>query len=122
MDNVYDTTIYTDYFDLTEEKKKALYDEYLKSDASERNLSLIMKFAPLALYAVIVGRIIASLVISIAVGAGVTLIILLATLAVVIGELIILQVKLTKVRRSVAERYSVWLKTQKRIIAELKDK
>ena len=122
MDNVYDTTIYTDYFDLTEEKKKALYDEYLKSDASERKLSLIMKFAPLALYAVIVGLIIASLVISIAVGAGVTLIILLATLAVVIGALIILQVKLTKVRRSVAERYSVWLKTQKRIIAELKDK
>ena len=71
------------------------------------------KYAPLALYAVIVGLIIASLVISIAVGAGVTLIILLATLAVVIGALIILQVKLTKVRRSVAKRYSVWLKTQK---------
>ena len=69
---------YIDYNELSEEKKKALYEEFLASYAEEKRLSRIFRFAPLAFAAVIMILAVASLVVYFAAGIGVTVIAALA--------------------------------------------
>ncbi|MBR6788504.1 MAG: hypothetical protein IKM44_01710 [Clostridia bacterium] len=121
-EDVYDTTIYTDFFDLPMEKKQALYNEYLKTNKKERKLSLMIFLSPLLLYVVAIGLMIACFAVALVNGIGLPFIILTVSTAVVLTLIIIMRIKLNKVKRALELRFADWLKVEKKIIAELVEK
>ena len=110
MDEMNGNGNYIDYNDLSAEKRKALYDEYLSSYPDEKRLSLIFRFAPLAFAAVIMALAIASLVIYFVGGLGVPFIIMMG----------VFKIRLDKIRYAHSARYASWLRDVKHVIAELK--
>ena len=111
---------YIDYNELSEEKKKALYEEFLASYAEEKRLSRIFRFAPLAFAAVIMILAVASLVGYFAAGIGVTFIVVLAATLAALLVFVIFKIRLDKIRLAHSARYAAWLRDVKHVIAELR--
>ncbi len=120
MDEMNGNGNYIDYNDLSAEKRKALYDEYLSSYPDEKRLSLIFRFAPLAFAAVIMALAIASLVIYFVGGLGVPFIIMMGATLVALLIFIVFKIRLDKIRYAHSARYASWLRDVKHVIAELK--
>ncbi len=116
-EDIYDTTVYTDYADLPKEKRKALYDEYLASDAGEKKLSRLMIAVPAIFCVAVCALLIAAIIVGIAAGIGVTFIILVMCAAAMLAGLIIVKLRLDKIKYAHEIRFAAWLKTEKRIIA-----
>lgn len=110
---------YIDYNDLSEEKRKALYEEFLNAYPEEKKLSLVFRFAPLGFAAIIIALVIASLVLYFINGIGVPFIVMLSVMLVALLAFIIFRVKLDKVRYEHSARYSAWLLDVKHVVAEL---
>ena len=111
---------YIDYNELSEEKKKALYEEFLSAYAEERKLSRVFRFAPLGFGAGIIALVVASLVLYFLSGIGIAFIIMLSATLVALLIFIIFKIKLDKVRFAHSARYAAWLRDVKHVIAELK--
>lgn len=120
-DDIYDTAVYSDYADLPKETRKALYNEYLKSDAGEKQLSRIIFVVPLIFYIAIAALLVAATAVAITVGIGVTFITLVMCAAAVIAGLIIVKINTDKAKYAHEVRFAAWLKTEKHVIAVPKD-
>ncbi len=118
----YDGGNYIDYNDLSEDKRKALYAEFLSAYPEEKKLSRVFRFAPVGFAAVVMAFAIASLVVYFVSGLTVPFIILMSATALSLLVFIIFKARLDKVRFAHSARYSAWLLDVKHIVAELKEK
>lgn len=121
-DNIYDTAVYTDYADLPKETQKSLYKEYLASYKDEKRLSLWFILTPAFFGAGILALLISALVVFITQGLGIPFIVLITTTAAALLCFIVAGVCIDKVKYAHELRFAAWLKTEKRVIAELKRK
>ncbi len=120
--DIYDTSIYIDYADLPKERQKALYAEFAASDPNEKKLSRLLTVVPLVFCIAVAALMLAAVVVAFVIGVGVTFIVLVLTTCAVLVGFIIVKVRLDKVKYEHELRFAAWLKTEKRVIAELKDK
>lgn len=120
--DIYDTSIYIDYADLPKERQKALYAEFAASDPNEKKLSRLLTAVPLVFCIAVAALMLAAVVVAFVIGVGVTFIVLVLTTCAVLVGFIIVKVRLDKVKYEHKLRFAAWLKTEKRVIAELKEK
>lgn len=120
--DIYDTSIYIDYADLPKERQKALYAEFTASDPNEKKLSRLLTVVPLVFCIAVAALMLAAVVVAFVIGVGVTFIVLVLTTCAVLVGFIIVKVRLDKVKYEHELRFAAWLKTEKRVIAELKEK
>ena len=120
--DIYDTSIYIDYADLPKERQKALYAEFAAADPNEKKLSRLLTAVPLVFCIAVAALMLAAVVVAFMIGVGVTFIVLVLTTCAVLVGFIIVKVRLDKVKYEHELRFAAWLKTEKRVIAELKEK
>lgn len=120
--DIYDTSIYIDYADLPKERQIALYAEFAASDPNEKKLSRLLTAVPLVFCIAVAALMLAAVVVAFVIGVGVTFIVLVLTTCAVLVGFIIVKVRLDKVKYEHELRFAAWLKTEKRVIAELKEK
>ena len=120
--DVYDTSIYVDYTDLPKSKQKELYKEYLATDAGEKRLSLWFILTPAVFGAGILALLVAALIVFFAQGLELSFIILIVAAGVAMLCYIVVSIRLDKIRYLHELRFAGWLKTEKRVIAEIKRK
>ncbi len=113
---------YIDYGDLSEEKRKALYEEFLKAYPEEKRLSRMFRFAPIAFAVLVVAFVIASVVLYFASGIDIPLIVMMGLTFLSLLAFIIFKIRLDKIRLAHSGRYAAWLRDVKHVIAELKEK
>lgn len=112
---------YIDYFELSKEKRKELYNEYLAAYADEKRLSFALRLIPIFFAAAIAMLVVASIIVLLAGGFELPFIIFVCAIAVAMTVFVIVKLRLDKIRRAHAARYAEWLRDAKRVIAELKD-
>ena len=118
--NIYDTTIYTDFNDLPEETKKALYSEWLKGHPAEKRTNRLCRFVPLAFAVLAAIFLIASAVVAIVVGFDIPCIILLVVAIIALVVFVVFNEYASRIIYDQSIRYAAWLKKEKRVVAEIK--
>lgn len=119
-DNIYDPTIYTDYYDIPADVKKKLFTEYLSGHPDDKRTLNYIKFISALSIGIVLVLLITSLVLSIIFGISLVLIIMTGVTMLSVVWLIVFMLKSEKIRVSVLRRYSSWLLKEKNIIATLK--
>lgn len=120
--DLYDTSIYIEYTELSKQKQRELYKEYLAADAAEKRLSLWFMLTPAVFGAGILALMIAALVVFFTQGLDLPFIILIVSACVALLFYVIVNIRFDKIRYEHELRFSLWLKTEKHVIAEVKKK
>ena len=120
--DVYDTTIYTDFADLPDITRKALYAEWTDKFPAEKKLSRFCRLLPLIFAMLTAGFLIASGIVALAVGFDIPCIILLVFAIATLVACLIFNERSARLMYAQSIRYSDWLKKEKRILAEIKPK
>lgn len=113
---------YIDYTDLSEDKRKALYEEFLKAYPDEKRLSRTLRIAPIAFAAVVIAFVIASIVLYFVSGIDIPMLVMMGMTFLSLLAFIIFKVRLDKIRLAHSARYAAWLLDVKHVVAELKEK
>lgn len=119
-DEIYDTSIYINYEDLTDERRQELYREFLQTSSEEKRLAKLFFILPLAFSCVLAALFLTAIIYSIVKGIGIFTVIIMITLAVVLVCFIVANMLIDKTKKLHQLRYKTWLKTEKRILLTLK--
>lgn len=120
--DVYDTTIYTEFSDLPKETQKSLYKEFRNTSKEENKIYLLGIIVPIVFAVVIAGFLIASVFIYIFQKMNIPFVLMLICACIVLLGFIILKAWMDRVKKEHELKYSHWLKVNKRVIATLKEK
>lgn len=112
---------YIDYFELSKEKRKELYAEFLSAYAEEKRISISLRLIPLFFAAALVMLVLASIIVLLTDGLELPFIIFVCAIAIMMTVFVIVKIRLDKVRRAHSARFAEWLRDAKHVIAELKD-
>lgn len=121
-DEIYDTSIYIDYSDLPKERRKELYDEFVSSRPAEKRLTRFFFFIPLCFGIAVVLLLAAAIAAYFAEGPGALLFVAMGGVIVVLVCFVLITLRLDKIKEEHELRFIDWLKTEKRVIAVLKEK
>ena len=112
---------YIDYFELSKEKRKELYNEFVSAYAEEKRISLMLRLVPVFFAVAVVMLVLASVIVLLTGGFELPFIIFVCAIVVMMAAFVIVKLRLDKVRHAHAARYAEWLRDVKHVIAELKD-
>ena len=112
---------YIDYFELSKEKQKELYNEFISAYAEEKRISLMLRLIPLFFAVAVLLLVAASVIVLLTDGFELPFIVFVCTIVAVMAIFVIVKLRLDKVRHAHAARYAEWLRDVKHVIAELKD-
>lgn len=120
-DNIYDTTLYTNYYDLPPATQKSLYNEWLSAYPIERKTRLVLSIFAYIFFGLTLGLLLASAIITYFIGFDwLNIILIIGGIVCIIFFMIISNKRNTQVHDH-SIRFSAWLKTEKRVLAELVD-
>ena len=112
---------YIDYFELSKEKQKELYNEFISAYAEEKRISLMLRLIPLFFAVAVLLLVVASVIVLLTDGFELPFIVFVCTIVAVMAIFVIVKFRLDKTRHAQAARYAEWLRDVKHVIAELKD-
>lgn len=121
-DDIYDTTLYTDFTDLPKKTQKELYTEFIGTKKEEKTVYRLTIALPAAFILLVFGFMLAALLVLIFQGMGLQFIILLVCVVLVLLGFVIAKLRLDRVKTAHELRFAEWLKTEKHVIAVLKEK
>ena len=116
----YDTTIYSDFSDLPTVQQNELWKEWLTKTDGEKKQQQTYTFLPIAMGAIAFIFVLVSLIIFIVAGMTPLVIVFLACAIIPVIALLILSPRLSRIRTAQLRRFASWLKTEKHILASLK--
>lgn len=120
-EDIYNTTIYTDYVDLPKEKQDSLFREWLAGDAEQRKFFFFYKFSSLFLLIPAISITVALIYFFIN---GISPAVLVFTISafILLALFAVLSFFLDRERFKRLSAFAEWLKVEKRVLATFKKK
>ena len=118
--DIYDTTLYTDFNDLPGETKKKLLKEWLDKHPSEKKQRNLYRWLPISFAAITAVFLLVSAIMTLIGGFSVLSIVMLVLAIATLCVCIFFNERASRAAYEQAERYAVWLRREKRVVAELK--